>query len=437
MVNGLSRGALIVAPLRVCSITWPNEVRKWDHSSWLTVAHLRTPEGREAWDKGTADIYLINPEQLNSKEVTRTCSKCKGEGCGHCDNAGAKTTKTPGFVERCIKNRKRLPVDTLIWDELSQAKNHASKRVNALRAHQGKFKQIWGLTGTPAPNSYLDLFAQIRFLDGGKRLGPSVHRYRQAYFESDYMGYKYEIKEGAKEKIDAKIADIALVRMGDDYLDIPTTQSIDIEVKLPAKAMAQYRELEKELLLELEKSDVVALSAATLTMKLIQVTSGAVYGEDRIINVIHDAKVKAIQKLRKQHKNEPILILTMFKHEKARLLEAIDGAVEFHEDLMPKWRAGKIKTMIAQPQQLSHGIDGLQDAGRIAIWSSLTYSNEMYIQTNARLIRTGQSAETIVYRIMAPGTMDDAVAEALREKGDTQTGLLVALKNLQQMREAL
>lgn len=435
ITNGESRGALIVAPLRVANLTWPEQVEEWSHSSWMTVANMRTPEGQQAWEDASADIFVINYEQLASKTVTRTCPKCKGEGCATCGNSGVKTTHHPGFVERFIKGRKTIPVDTIVWDELSLTKNPSSKRINALRPFNDLFTKRIGLTGTPVPNNYLDLFAQVRLIDDGKRLGRSLTHYRDTHFQAaDYMGYTYELKPGAKEKIDERLSDLALVMLGDDYLDVPTCHAEDIEVTLPPKARTAYKTMEKELLLEIEDSEVVALTAATLTMKLVQITGGTVYDDEKETKVIHDAKIKAFKKLRKKHKDEPILLLTQFKHEKSRFLETIEGAEGFDENHLDRWKRGEIHTWVAHRKQLSHGIDGLQRGGRIAVWATLPYSNEDYIQTNARLVRTGQSYETIIYRLIAKDTIDEAVAEALRTKDDTQKGLLHALKNLQRMR---
>lgn len=405
ILEGRCRGALVVAPIRVGLVTWPTQVRRWDHSAWLKCVNLRNPQGMEAWKKGTADIYLINPEMM------------------------------PKLLPEMMK-QKRIPTDMLVIDELSVAKNPSSVRFKALAKHLDRFTQRIGLTGTPVPNSYLDLFAQIKLLDDGERLGRSITRYKQAHFDSDFLGYKFTIKSGAKETIDAKLADLCLVMLGDDYLDVPTCTTEDIEVLLPPEAKAAYKTLEKELLLQLRKSDVVALNAATLTGKLLQITSGSVYGEERVVNEIHSAKIDALKKLRKKHGREPMLVLTAFKHEAARVLAAIPGSVPFHEDLIPDWRQGKIHTMVCDPRSMSHGIDGLQDGGRIAVWMTLTWSNEAYLQTNARLVRTGQSAETLIYRIICSGTVDEAVAEALRTKSDTQSGLLNALKALQMLRAA-
>jgi len=404
-VCGQFKAALIVAPLRVCSITWPAQVARWTHSAWMRVAHLRTAEGMQAWHDGSADIYLINSEMLPNRLPDMFPPRS-----AHC------------------------PVDTLVIDELSLAKNHASKRFKALRKHLPKFARRWGLTGTPVPNDYLDLFAQARLLDDGERLGKTFTGYKDAYFhQADYMGYSYKLRKGCKEEIDAALSDVCLVLLGEDN-DMPASSVVDVPIVLPPDAKRQYKTLEKELLVSIDTSgEVVALTAATLCAKLLQLTSGAVYDEDRNILPVHDAKVAALEKLRAKHGREPMLVLCAFKHESARVLAAIPGARMFDERDMAEFQRGEIHTWVADARSLSHGIDGLQKSCRIAVWMSLTYSNETYLQTNARLIRTGQAAETIIYRLIAAGTIDDAVAEALRDKSDTQTGLLHAVHALQRM----
>jgi len=399
---GESKGALIIAPLRVCSITWPNQVERWNHSKRFRVAHLRTKQGMQAWQDGSADIYLINSEQLIAKAPI-------------------------------LFKGKVLPVDTLIIDELSLAKNPTSKRFKTLRKYLPMFKQRIGLTGTPVPNNYLDLYGQIRLLDDGKRLGKSFSEYKNRFFyPADYMGYTFKLGPGAKEEIDALLSDLCLVIIGDES-DLPASSVVDVPVTLPNDARKAYRTLEKELLIEIKDKEVVALTAATLCNKLLQITGGAVYDDEKSVVPIHATKIEALRKIRKQHKDEPILVLTAFKHESARILAEIEGAEMFDERRLQDWQDGKIKTWVADPRSLSHGIDGLQKSGRIAVWFTLTYSNETYIQTNARLIRTGQSAETLIYRLIATNTIDDAVAEALREKTNTQSGLMSALKALQTM----
>lgn len=440
-----SKGMLIVCPIRVASITWPKEVLKWDFCKHWVVANLRTPEGLRHWHKGTADIYLINSEMLPTREVRTNCPDCKDaegkrEHCIECHGDGKITRKHHGFVAKYLKGKKasELPVDVLLIDELSLAKSHTSKRFNALRMYRDKFKAIWGLTGTPAPNSYVDLFAQIRILDDGKRLGVSPGEYKRIYFDKrgpDQFA-KFELKPESKAQIEHRLSDLCLVMLSDDFLDIPTTNYTDHEIALPAKAKKEYDTLKKELLLQIESGEIEALNAAALIGKLLQITGGAVYDADRTVHVIHDAKIKALKDLVKRHKGEPLMVLTQYIHERDRILEAFPEAVAFHERELPRWQRGEIKMLVANPAMLSHGIDGLQDGGRIAVWFTLSYSNESFLQTNARLIRTGQSFETIIYRIIATGTVDEAVVEALREKDGRQQGLFAALKALQALEKA-
>jgi superfamily II DNA or RNA helicase len=402
---GQLKGALIVAPLRVCSITWPAQVARWSHTSWMRVVNLRTAEGLQAWLDGSADIYLINSELL------------------------------PNRLPLMFPKKKTFvcPVDTLVIDELSLAKNPQSKRFKALHKHLGAITRRWGLTGTPIPNNYLDLWMQVRMLDDGKRLGKTFSGYKDEHFyPADYMGYTFKLVTGAKQQIDRRLSDLALVMVGNPN-DLPSSSIIDIPATMPPAARRQYKTLEKEMLAEIADGEITAPSAGVLVNKLLQLTSGAVYDEDRNVLPVHDAKLDALRTLLDKHRGEPVLILTAFKHESARIIAAIPEARMFDEMLLGEWQDGRIPVWVADPRSLSHGIDGLQKSCRIAIWCSLTYSHETYVQTNARLIRTGQTAETIIYRIIAPGTIDDAVAEALRDKSDTQTGMLHAVRALQRM----
>ena len=401
---GQFRGALIVAPLRVCSITWPAQVERWAHTQWLRVANLRTAAGLKAWHEGAADIYLINSELLPNR-----------------------------LPKMFPKKSFRPPVDTLVIDELSLAKNPQSKRFKALHRHLTGIERRWGLTGTPIPNNYLDLFMQVKMLDDGERLGKTFTGYRDAYFyPADYMGYTYKLITGSKEAIDSKLADLALVMIGEES-DLPSSSVIDVPATLPTAARRQYKTLEKEMLAEIEQGEITAPSAGVLVNKLLQMTSGAVYDADRNVLPVHTAKIDALRDLLAKHRGEPVLVLCGFRHESARVLEAIPEARMFDEADMTEWQAGKIPVWVADPRSLSHGIDGLQVSCRIAVWVSLTYSHEIYVQTNARIIRTGQTSATLIYRLICSGTIDDAVAEALREKSDTQSGMLFAVRALQRM----
>jgi len=421
ILEGGAKGALVICPHRCGPTAWEAQIRRWEHVNWMRIANMRTPEGRQAWEDGSAEIYWVNSERLPDIERNGKVS--------------------PGFVSKFIKRRKSLPVDILVWDELSQAKNPSSKRANALRpylhdvgAFKTPFKRLIGLTGTPHPNSYADLFAQVRLLNPAI-FGLSFPQWRARHFDSDYMGWKWEIKPGAKEIIDAQLADFALVMRSEDHLDLPDCTTIDVDVNLPRKAEAAYKTLEKDLLLELEEGDVEALSAAALTTKLLQATAGCLYLSDSDgVAVLHDAKIKALRKLVNTHKGEPILVVAHYIHERKRLLEAFPEAREFDEADVPSWQAGEIPMWIAQSRQISHGIDGLQDSGRIIVWVTPTYSWETYTQLVHRLVRPGQKHETLVYRLLCTDTIDWAVSGVLEEKEKGEKGLMAAVHALQQMR---
>jgi len=428
ILEGSAKGALIICPHRVGPLAWAAQIERWEHLNWLRIANMRTEEGAQAWEDGSCDIFWINSERLPS-----TDRKVKG-----------RAKHYPGFVERFITKRKALPVDIFVWDEVSQAKNHKSVRANAIRGYlhdseryKTKFKYRWGLTGTPHSNSYLDVFAPTRLLDNGKRLGKSFFQFRSCWFDSDFMGFVHIIKDGAKEKIDAKLADFALVLRSEDHLDLPETTIIDVDVTLPGAAMTAYRELEKSFLLQVEEGDIEALSAAALTTKLLQLTCGCVYLTEGNAKsaVLHDAKIKALRKIRKDHISEPLLVVAHYKHERRRLLEEFPEAREFHERDVPAWQRGEIPMWIAQSAQISHGIDGLQDSGRIIVWVTPTWSWETYTQLIHRLVRPGQKHETLVYRLLCKDTIDWAVAGTLEEKKEGERGLMAAIHALQQLRK--
>ena len=421
--DGSCRGALVVAPLRVSVLTWPHEVEKWDNFKWLTVANMRTKKGQEHWRNGTADIYTINYESL------------------------------PKFTKMFLHGQRasQLPIDTIIFDELDNAKNPGSKRINAYRKHNDKISRRWGMTGTPVSNNRLDLFAQIRLLDGGERwkcaanpTGKAYGKWKRQYFEveNEFSEYpKYVPRPGSEQILENKIADMTLVLSAADYLEIPPVSFHDIPVTLPPDAKKLYAKVEKELLALLDDEfEIVAVNAAVLTMKLLQITSGAVYvqqGDDvdsRRPEIIHDAKIKALKQLQKQHDGKPLLIPCQYKHEIQRILDEFPGAEKFKNDRLQAWNNGEIPVMVAHPKSIGHGLN-LQDGGNIICWFSLGYSRALYDQMNARLARQGQTRETLIYRLICPGTVDDAVAAALNDKDNDQAAFLETLKNLRRLAE--
>jgi len=406
---GCARNMLVVAPLRVCNLTWPNEVEKWPQFSHLKVANLRQKEGTKAFLEGTADVYLCNYEML----------------------------------PKVADHFEEHPMDVVVFDELTRAKNHQSKRINGFRQMLPPHVRRWGLTGTPTPNSLLELFAQVRLLDDGQRLGRSFDHFKRTYFyPTDYMEYDWQPLPGAEEIIYGKIADLALTLLSSDFLKIPDTVVTDLEVGLTDEAAAQYKELEKELLLSIGDGEdvIVAANAAVLVNKLLQVTSGSVYDENRKVVRLHDAKYKALTGYLKKHP-EPVLIAYNYQHELTQLRE-IPGSVAFVDYKTPKaqseleklWNAGKIARLLVHPQSVGHGLN-LQYGGSTVIWYSPTWSRELYDQLNGRVVRQGQTQLTNIVRILCPGTIDDAVIETLREKDVGQRALLQALTNFRKLLE--
>lgn len=405
--DGACRGALVVAPLRVANLTWPAEVAKWDQTRHLRVANLRTKKGVEAFRRGSAELYVTNYERL------------------------------PHLRELLMEKRAGAPIDTVVWDELTKAKNHNSTRINGVRKWVRKVcRRHWGLTGTPAPNSLLELFAQIRLLDGGKRLGPEFTAHRDAFFEpADWNQYHWVPVEGARERIYRQIGDMALTLKSSDWLDIPDVIQEDVELALPREAQKHYGAMEKELITYLDGGEtIVANNAAVLVGKLLQITSGAVYDEQRRAHEIHTGKLEALGKVLEGIGREQVLLLYQYEHELGRIQRAFPRVVAFRdarthrqqEALVEQWNAGAVGVLAAHPNSLAHGLN-MQDGGSTVVWFTLPWSPEVYEQAYRRVARRGQDAVTRIYRLVTRGTMDEVVAEALRSKDDEQAALLDAL----------
>jgi hypothetical protein len=290
----------------------------------------------------------------------------------------------------------------------------------------------------------LELWAQIRLLDGGERLGHSFDQFKRCYFHpTDYMEYDWQINPGAAEAIQAKIADIALTLLSSDYADVPDTVVEDVEVIMPSEAREQYDELEKELLLTVGKGEhvVVAPNAAVLVNKLLQMTGGTVYSEEGKAVEIHDAKLRILRGYLHKHP-EPSLIVYNYRHELARLREYLPNALAFEDAktaaaqtaLETHWNSGRVQHLLVHPQSVGHGLN-LQHGGSTVVWFSPIWSRELYDQLNGRVARQGQKQIIRIVRLLCPGTIDDAVVETLRERGSNQTALLTALTNLRKLIE--
>jgi superfamily II DNA or RNA helicase len=419
ILNCEIKGAIVVAPLRVCNLTWPNEAARWADLDWLRIANLRTEAGRSAFRRGKANIFLCNYEML------------------------------PRLAETLFKGRaeKDWPVDVVIFDEITKAKAYrprgrGAKRIKALVPFMEMFKYRIGLTGTPAPNSLMDLFGQIGILDAGHRLGRAIGPFRDRFFRAINRGQfsKYVPQSWAEGKIEQEIHDMSLALLSSDWLKVPDMHVEDVEIGIPANAKPHYDRLKKELFTKLDSGELEVFHAAALVTKLLQISAGVAYDADGQEHEIHDAKLDQIAKLRKRHKR--LLVFFAFKHEERRIRERFEGECrvrsfretnneEQERQLMADWEAGEIDMLLGHPASCSHGLDGLQRAEDAAIvWSSLTWSRELYDQGNSRFHRQGQEDVTVVYRIVMKGTADEAVAEALRSKGDTQDAVLRNLRNL-------
>lgn len=396
---GKSEKVLIIAPLRVARDTWPEEIVKWDHTKRLQFEVLvGPPKKREAALERQAEIYIINRENL------------------------------PWLVKHVGRH---WPFDTVIIDELSSFKNHQSKRFKALRKVRPQIKRIAGLTGTPAPNSLLDLWAPYRLLDQGKRLGTRVTTYRETYFTPDKRSavqvFTWKPKPGADKAIYDTIADITLSLRTQDHLDLPPRTTTTRTVNLKQKERKAYQDLAKRFVTEVEGQEIEASDAGVLAGKLMQLASGNLYHDGQTIQV-HTAKLEALDDIVESADGQTILVAYWFKAELEALLERYPEGRELStsED-MADWNAGRIPIAFIHPASAGHGLN-LQAGGHLLVWLTTPWSLELYEQTNARLDRQGQTQPVSVIHIAAAGTIDQDIQAALERKDTTQSALISAVK---------
>ena len=388
---------LIIAPLRVAKDTWPKEIKKWDHLKGLTYSVIIGNEKeRIAALNKPAFLYIINRENVS------------------------------WLIDNGYFN-----FDCVVVDELSSFKSHQSKRFKALRKVRPKVKYMIGLTGTPAPNGLIDLWAQINLLDMGERLGRYIGGFRERYFIPDKRNrdviFSYKPREGAEEAIYKKISDICVSMKAGDHIKMQDLIVSNIEVEMSEKEQHMYDALKTDLILPFEDGDIDAQSAVGLSNKLHQMANGAVYDENGEVKKIHDRKLDALEDLIEAANGKPVLIAYWFKHDRERLIEKF-GAVPIDktEDIT-KWNKGEIPVAIIHPASAGHGLN-LQDGGCHLIWFGLTWSLELYQQCNARLWRQGQKETVIIQHLITKGTIDEDVLNALENKDVTQEALLKAVK---------
>ena len=390
---------LVIAPKRVAEDTWSREVEKWDHLNHLKISKvLGTEKQRHDALATKADIYVINRENVSW------------------------LVKLMGM---------KWDFDMVVIDELSSFKNHQSKRFKDLRKVRPFMKRVVGLTGTPAPNGYADLWAQIYLLDKGERLGKNVTAYRKEYFHSFVQpGYQiFTLRKGAMEEINNQIKDVCVSMKAKDYLKQKEPLRINVPVVLDTKEQAKYNEMEKEAIIEVGDNEITALNAAAVTTKLLQIANGAVYDENRNVIDIHDKKLERLEELIEEANGNPVLIFYSFQHDVDRIKKYLKSKVTELKTAadIDKWNKKKIDVMLAHPASAGHGLN-LQDGGNIIIWFGLTWSLELYQQANARLHRQGQAEGVIIHHLITEGTIDEDVYKALQGKNVRQEELLLALK---------
>lgn len=398
---GVVNKVLVIAPLFVTTV-WADEVAKWDNFSELTLSLVTgSAANRKAALAAEVDIYIINVDNV------------------------AWLVEYYG---------RAWPFDMIVIDELSTFKSASTQRFKALRKVRPKASWVVGLTGTPSPNGLQDLWSQIYLLDRGERLGTSMTKYRQTYFYplsgQGYVVYKWGLKEGAENKIHEKIGDICISMKAKDYLKLPGRVDNVIEVQLPQEALRTYHTLKRQFVAELAGETVTASNAAVLSNKLLQMASGKVYyNEDHDEVTLHTAKLEALERVVEEAQGQPILVFYTFKHERDRLLKHFKQAKQLDVKAgdVKRWNAGEIPMLLANPQSAGHGLN-LQQGGHIIVWYNLTWSLEQYLQANARLDRQGQTQPVIVHHLVAKGTIDEQVMEALKYKNSSQEALMAAVK---------
>lgn len=391
------RRVLVIAPFRVSRDTWSGELEKWNHLSGIEMSLvLGSEKERRAALNKRVNVYVINREN----------------------------------VEWLVENY-RWDFDMVVIDELSSFKSHKAKRFKALKKVRPVVKRIVGLTGTPAPNGLIDLWAEIGILDMGQRLGRFIGGYRERFFVPDKrsreMVFSYKPREGAEETIYGLIFDICISMKAVDYLEMPECIYNQVEVAMSDQEMKLYGQLEKDMLLPFADGDIDAVNAAALSGKLMQMANGAVYDENGNVKHIHDRKMEALEDLIEAANGKPVLIAYWYKHDLDRIKKRVDAVELDTAEDMQKWNAGEIPVAVIHPASAGHGLN-LQAGGSTLIWFGLTWSLELYQQTNARLWRQGQKETVVIHHLVAKDTLDEKVMLALEKKDCGQSALVEAVK---------
>lgn len=397
---------LVIAPLRVVNTVWSDEIEQWEELRHLRYSKIvGTPKQRQAALEKDADIYIVNRENLS------------------------------WLVEQCSPYFKW---DMVVIDELSSFKSWQSKRFKAFMAMRPYMNRIIGLTGTPSSNGLMDLFAEFKVIDGGERLGRFIGEFRSRYFEEGRRNgnivYEYIPMDYAECQIQDKISDITISMKALDYLDMPELISTKKLVRMSEKEKEKYSQFKKEYVLsELDGLEVTAANAASLTNKLVQLSNGAVYSDDHMVVALHEQKLDALEDILESANGEPVLVAYWFKHDLARIIGRLEKlkvksrVLKTEEDIR-EWNKGNVPVGLLHPAGAGHGLN-LQKGGHHLVWFGLTWSLELYQQTNARLWRQGQESETVVIQhIVTEGTIDEEILKALENKDAQQERLIEAVK---------
>ena len=400
----LVRKVLVIAPKKVAEATWSKEASKWEHLSVIRISTvLGSRNKRITALAATADVYVINRENVE------------------------------WLVEYY---RNDWPFDMVVVDESSSFKDHSTKRWKALKRVRPKINRMVLLTGTPAPNNLIDLWAQIYLLDEGARLGRTIGGFRERYFNPDKRSseriFTYKPKFGAEDSVQKLIGDICISMKAEDYLELPDCITVNTTVQLDTKAAKAYETLEKTMLLEINDEEITADMAAVLTGKLLQLAGGAVYDVNKTAQIVHNCKIDAFTELIESLNGEHVLVFYGFQHERDRIIKALGKTklrVRVYKDSDDEtaWNNGGIDVLLAHPASTAYGLN-LQDGGHHIIWFGPTWSLEQYQQANKRLHRQGQKYPVIIHHLVSEGTVDEDVIKALDRKSGTQEALLSALK---------
>lgn len=390
---------LVIAPLRVAKNTWTDEIKKWEHLSNLTYSLIVGNENeRLSALNEKADIYIINRENVD------------------------------WLVN---KSGYKFDFDMVVIDELSSFKNHQSKRFKSLIKVRPLVKRIVGLTGTPSSNGLMDLFAEFKILDMGKRLGYFIGQYRNTYFKPDKMNgpivYSYKPLPNAENAIYEKISDITVSMKANEYLKMPELLTSNYVVELSDSEKNQYDRMKKSLVLEITDGEITASNAASLSNKLCQLSNGAIYDDEQNIVEIHNRKLEALEDIIESMNGKPLLIAYWYRHDLERIKSRFSvREIKTSEDISD-WNDGKIPVALIHPASAGHGLN-IQNGGSTLVWFGLTWSLELYQQTNARLYRQGQKNTVVIQHIITKGTIDEQILKALQKKNKTQADLIDAVR---------